>query len=135
MLVSKELFHKFIKYSVVGCISILIYYLSVFVLVELLGKNPLFGTAVSFIIMSYFSFLLNRKFTFGSDFSYQKLLRFLAVSAIGFTLNFLIMYFVVNVLSLHYSIGEVVTTLIIPIINFILNNYWTFSHTAENQGS
>jgi putative flippase GtrA len=135
MLVSKELFHKFIKYSVVGCISVLIYYLSVFVLVELLGKNPLFGTAISFIIMSYFSFLLNRKFTFGSDFSYQKLLRFLAVSAIGFTLNFLIMYFVVNVLSLHYSIGEVVTTLIIPIINFILNNYWTFSHTAENQGS
>jgi putative flippase GtrA len=126
MLVSKELFHKFIKYGVVGCVSILIYYLSVFVLVELLGKDPLFGTAISFIIMSYFSFLLNRKFTFGSDFSYTKLLRFLAVSAIGFTLNFLIMYLVVNVLSLHYSIGEVVTTLVIPIINFILNNYWTF---------
>ncbi|WP_374978334.1 GtrA family protein [Neobacillus driksii] len=126
MILSKELFHKFIKYSVVGCISIIIYYLSVFVLVEILGKNPLFGTAVSFVIMSYFSFLLNRKFTFGSDFSYDKLLRFLAVSAIGFTLNFLIMFLVVNVLSLHYSIGELVTTLVIPIINFILNNYWTF---------
>lgn len=126
MLLSKELFHKFIKYGVVGCVSILIYYLCVFVLVELLGKNPLVGTAISFVIMSYFSFLLNRKFTFGSDFSYNKLLRFLAVSAIGFTLNFLIMYFVVNVLSLHYSIGEIVTTLVIPIINFILNNYWTF---------
>lgn len=126
MLVTKVLFQKFIKYSLVGCISILIYYLSVFVLVELLGKDPLFGTAVSFVIMSYFSFLLNRKFTFGSDFSYNKLLRFLAVSAIGFTLNFLIMYLVVNVLSLHYSIGELVTTLVIPIINFILNNYWTF---------
>jgi putative flippase GtrA len=126
MILSKELFNKFIKYSVVGCISIIIYYLSVFVLVEILGKNPLFGTAVSFVIMSYFSFLLNRKFTFGSDFSYDKLLRFLAVSAIGFTLNFLIMFLVVNVLSLHYSIGELVTTLVIPIINFILNNYWTF---------
>jgi putative flippase GtrA len=126
MLVSKELFHKFLKYSLVGCISIFIYYLSVFVLVELLGNNPLFGTAVSFVIMSYFSFLLNRKFTFGSDFTYDKLLRFLAVSAIGFTLNFIIMYLVVNVLSLHYSIGEMVTTLVIPIINFILNNYWTF---------
>ncbi|MFB3161445.1 GtrA family protein [Neobacillus sp. 179-J 1A1 HS] len=88
-------------------------------------KSP-FGTAVSFVIMSYFSFLLNRKFTFGSDFSYDKLLRFLAVSAIGFTLNFLIMFLVVNVLSLHYSIGELVTTLVIPIIDFILNNYWTF---------
>ena len=126
MLVSKELFLKFIKYSVVGCISILIYFLSVFVLVEVFGKNPIFGSAVAFIIMSYFSFLLNRKFTFGSDFSYNKLLRFLAVSAIGFTLNFFIMFMVVNVFSLHYSIGELITTLIIPIINFLLNNYWTF---------
>jgi putative flippase GtrA len=126
MLVSKELFLKFIKYSVVGCLSVLIYFLSVFVLVELLGKNPILGSALSFVIMTYFSFLLNRKFTFGSDFSYNKLLRFLAVSAIGFTLNFFIMYLVVSVLSLHYSIGELVTTLIIPFINFILNNYWTF---------
>jgi putative flippase GtrA len=126
MLVSKEIFLRFIKYSVVGSLSILIYFLSVFVLVELLGKNPILGSAVSFVIMTYISFLLNRKFTFGSDFSYNKLLRFLAVSAIGFTLNFFIMYLVVNVLSLHYSIGELVTTLIIPIINFILNNYWTF---------
>lgn len=135
MLVSKELLHKFIKYSVVGCLSVLIYYLSVFVLVELLEKNPLFGTSVAFVIMSYFSFILNRKFTFGSDFSYEKLLRFLAVSAIGFTLNFFIMYLVVNVLCLHYVIGEVVTTLVIPVINFILNNYWTFSHTVRKQGS
>jgi putative flippase GtrA len=126
MLVSKELFHRFIKYSVVGCLSILIYFLSVFVLVELLGKNPILGSALSFVIMTFISFLLNRKFTFGSDFSYQKFLRFLAVSAIGFTLNFFIMYLVVNILSLHYTIGELVTTLIIPIINFVLNNYWTF---------
>ncbi|MBY0149495.1 GtrA family protein [Neobacillus niacini] len=104
MLVSKELFHRFIKYSVVGCLSILIYFLSVFVLVELLGKNPILGSTLSFVIMTFISFLLNRKFTFGSDFSYQKFLRFLAVSAIGFTLNFFIMYLVVNILSLHYTI-------------------------------
>ena len=126
MLVSKELFLKFIKYSVVGCISVLIYFLSVFVLVELFDKDPIFGSTLSFIIMTFISFLLNKKYTFGSDFSYNQLLRFLVVSAIGFTLNFVIMYLVVNVLSLHYSIGELITTLIIPIINFILNNYWTF---------
>jgi putative flippase GtrA len=127
MLVSKELLHKFIKYSVVGCISVLIYFLSVFVLVELFDKDPIFGSTLSFIIMTFISFLLNKKYTFGSDFSYNKLLRFLVVSAIGFTLNFVIMYLVVNVLSLHYSIGELITTLILPLINFILNNYWTFN--------
>lgn len=126
MLVRKELFLKFIKYSVVGCISVLIYFLSVFILVELFDKDPIFASTFSFIIMTYISFLLNKKFTFGSDFSYNQLLRFLVVSAIGFILNFGIMYLVVNILSLHYVIGELITTLIIPIINFILNNYWTF---------
>jgi putative flippase GtrA len=126
MLVSKELFLKFIKYSIVGCISVLIYFLSVFVLVEHFDKDPIFASTLSFIIMTYISFLLNKKYTFGSHFSYNQLLRFLVVSAIGFTLNFGIMYLVVNILSLHYVIGELITTLIIPIINFILNNYWTF---------
>ncbi|WP_102273083.1 GtrA family protein [Cytobacillus massiliigabonensis] len=126
MLESKELFHKFMKYSAVGCISTLIYFLSVFIFVEALNQDPLIGSSVSFGIMTYISFILNKKFTFGSDFSYNKLLRFLAVSSIGFTLNFSIMYLIVNVLSLHYSIGELVTIIVIPIINFILNNYWTF---------
>ena len=126
MLVSKDLFLKFIKYSFVGCISVLIYFLSVFVLVELFGRDPVFGSALSFAIMTYISFLLNRKFTFDSDFSYNLLLRFLVVSAIGFTLNFVIMYVVVNIFSLPYLIGELITTMVIPIINFILNNYWTF---------
>ncbi len=42
MLVSKELFLKFIKYSVVGCISVLIYFHSVFILVELFDKDSIF---------------------------------------------------------------------------------------------
>jgi putative flippase GtrA len=126
MLVSKDLFLKFIKYSFVGCISVLIYFLSVFVLVELFGRDPVFGSSLSFAIMTYISFLLNRKFTFDSDFSYNQLVRFLVVSAIGFTLNFGIMYVVVNIFSLPYLIGELITTMVIPIINFILNNYWTF---------
>lgn len=126
MLLRKELFLKFMKYSFVGCISTLIYFLSVFVLVELFDKDPLSGSAISFIIMTYISFLLNKKFTFESDFSHKKLLRFLIVSTVGFILNFLIMFTMVNVLSFHYSIGELVTILVIPLINFTLNNYWTF---------
>ncbi|RTR29110.1 GtrA family protein [Robertmurraya yapensis] len=122
----KELSIKFVKYSLVGCISTLIYFLSVFIFVEIFDKNPVFSSAVAFVIMTVISFFLNKRFTFGSDFSYDKLLRFLAVSAIGFTLNFGIMYLIVNVFSLHYVIGELVTTLVIPVINFILNNYWTF---------
>jgi putative flippase GtrA len=91
-----------------------------------MGKGPVFGSAISFVIMTCFSFLLNKKFTFGSEFSHKKLFRFLSVSSLGFTLNFVIMFIIVNVVSFHYFVGELVTTLVIPLVNFILNNNWTF---------
>jgi putative flippase GtrA len=126
MLVNKDLIFKFIKYSFVGVICTVIYFLSVFILVELFLTDPVVGSIIAFIIMTCFSFFLNRKYTFGGDFSHTKLIRFLIVSMIGFILNFIIMYGIVNVLSFHYSIGELVTILVIPLINFTLNNYWTF---------
>ncbi|WP_418937060.1 GtrA family protein [Metabacillus fastidiosus] len=126
MILRKQIFSKFIKYSLVGCISTFIYFLSVFILVESFNKDPLYASVISFIFMTLISFLLNRKYTFGSTFSKGKLFRFLIVSLAGFILNFLIMYLVIRVFSFHYSIGELITTLIIPLINFTLNNYWTF---------
>ncbi|MFV2045910.1 GtrA family protein [Metabacillus litoralis] len=117
---------KFIKYSFVGIICTLIYFLSMFIFVEFFHQQPVIGASISFIIMTLFSYLLNKKYTFGGKYSHQQLLRFLVVSIIGFTLNFVIIFTVVNVLSFHYAIGEIVTILVIPLINFTLNNIWTF---------
>jgi putative flippase GtrA len=127
MLLSKNLLLKFMRYSVVGCICTLIYFLTVFILVEFYNKEPVNSSAISFVIMTVFSFLLNMKYTFGGDYSFKKLFRFFIVSFIGFMLNYGIMYSVVELLSLHYSIGELVTILVIPLVNFTLNNYWTFN--------
>ncbi|WP_108672335.1 GtrA family protein [Peribacillus acanthi] len=126
MLVRNDLFLKFLKYSFVGFFSTLIYFLSVYILVELLLMEPIMGSAFSFLIMTVFSFFLNKKYTFKSDFSNQKLVRFFIVSGIGFMLNFVIMYSIVSLLSYHYFLGELATILVIPLVNFLLNNYWTF---------
>lgn len=125
MLLRKTLFLKFMKYSFVGCISTMIYFLSVFVLIEGLQMEPVMASAASFIIMTIVSFFLNVKYTFGSSVTGQKAMRFMAVSAVGFILNFLLMFFVVHILAFHYFIGEIVTIMVIPIVNFLLNNYWT----------
>ncbi|TXC92984.1 GtrA family protein [Metabacillus litoralis] len=117
---------KFIKYSFVGIICTLIYFISMFLFVELFKKDPVISATTSFIIMTVFSFLLNKKYTFGGVYSHQQLLRFSIVAGIGFTLNLIIMYGVVHLLSLHYIVGEITTLLIIPIVNFTLNNIWTF---------
>lgn len=126
MLLNKDILMKFITYSFVGFICTLIYFISVFIFVELFDKDPVYGSTMAFMIMTVFSFLLNIKYTFGGDFTFNKLFRFIIVSIIGFILNFGIMYTVCEVLSFHYSIGELVTILVIPLVNFTLNNFWTF---------
>lgn len=126
MLVRKPIVQKFMMYSLVGCICTCIYFLSMFILVERIGKEPIISSIISFVIMTLFSFILNMKFTFGGEFSNQKLMRFFIVVSFGFTLNFVIMYTLVQVLSFHYLIGEIATTLTIPLVNFFLNHYWTF---------
>lgn len=117
---------KFIKYSFVGIICTLIYFISMFLFVEFFKKDPVISATISFIIMTVFSFLLNKKYTFCGVYSHQQLLSFSIVAGIGFTLNLIIMYAVVHLLSLHYIVGEITTLLIIPIVNFTLNNIWTF---------
>ncbi|WP_425609210.1 GtrA family protein [Ureibacillus aquaedulcis] len=126
MLIRKGLFLKFMKYSFVGCISTLIYFLSVFLFIEAIHMDPVMGSAVAFIIMTIVSFFLNVKYTFDSIITRQKAIRFMTVSAIGFLLNFILMFVIVRIFDFHYFVGELVTISIIPIVNFILNNYWTF---------
>lgn len=126
MLVRKPIVQKFMMYSLVGCICTCIYFLSMFIMVEQIGKDPIVSSIISFVIMTLFSFILNMKFTFGGEFTKQKLARFFMVASIGFALNFVIMFSIVQVLSFHYLIGEIATTLTIPLVNFFLNHYWTF---------
>lgn len=126
MLVNKTLFQKFMMYSFVGCICTCIYFLSMYIFVEIIEKEPLLASIISFLIMTIFSFFLNIKFTFGGEYTQQKLFRFFTVASLGFTLNFVIMYSIVEVFSFHYLIGEITTTLIIPLVNFFLNQYWAF---------
>ncbi|PLT33257.1 GtrA family protein [Bacillus sp. V5-8f] len=126
MVVRKGLLFKFMKYSVVGFISTVIYFLSIFVLIEVFEKDPILASSISFVIMTIFSFILNKKYTFGGHYTNKKFIRFIFVSTVGFILNYAIMFTILHVFSFHYLVGELVTILVIPLINFTLNNYWTF---------
>lgn len=126
MLLQRELVLRFIKYNVVGCFGIVIYFLSVYVLIEKYHWNPIVGSMTAFIMMTIVSLLLNVRYTFESRFTHQKVFRFLIVSFIGFVLNFMVMFLIIHILTYHYLIGELITILVIPMVNFILNNYWTF---------
>lgn len=114
------------SYLLVGCVSILFYFTSIFILVECFHQEPVLSSALSFILMTMISYFLNKRFTFNGDSSRRTFIKYVIVSGLGFVLNSTIMYVIIHIYSFHYSVGEIVTTLVIPIINFALNNYWTF---------
>lgn len=122
-----SLVNKFLRYSMVGVICTTIYFLSMFICVEIVSIKPVPSSAISFIVMTIFSYLLNKKYTFGGVYSHSQFVKFSTVASLGFALNVGIMYVIVSVLSFHYFLGELVTVLVIPLINFLLNHYWTFN--------
>ena len=129
MLCQKNFINKFFNYGLVGIVCTSIYFLTMFFFVETLDIKPVKGASLSFVIMTTFSFVLNKKYTFGSLYTHSKLIKFTIVALIGFILNFVIIYSTVNVLSFHYITGEIVTILILPLANFLINNHWTFSNS------
>jgi putative flippase GtrA len=116
------------KYIVVGVLGTATHLALLYVTVEFFFFSPLLGSSTAFVWVVIQSYLLNRNWTFQSDQKHTRTLpRYLIVSGVGFLSNFLLMYFMVNVLGIWYMTAQILTALVIPIMNFLLNRYWTFS--------
>jgi putative flippase GtrA len=116
------------KYIVVGILGTATHLALLYVTVEFFFFSPLLGSSTAFVWVVIQSYLLNRNWTFQSDKKHTRTLpRYLIVSGVGFLSNFLLMYFMVNVLGIWYMTAQILTALVIPIMNFLLNRYWTFS--------
>lgn len=116
------------KYIVVGILGTATHLALLYLTVEFFLFSPLIGSSTAFIFVVIQSYILNRNWTFQSEKSHTSTLpRYLIVSGVGFLSNFLLMYFMVNVLGIWYMTAQILTALVIPIMNFLLNRYWTFS--------
>ncbi|WHY76790.1 GtrA family protein [Neobacillus sp. WH10] len=132
----KSRLQKVIFYGFVGIIGTIVHFFTLVILVELFGVNPILSSIIGFILTVILSFVLNRKYTFKANSKNQKylLIKYVIVSINGLMLNSLIMYFTVDILSIHYSFGQMIVVICIPIINFLLNNFWTFKEQTSNLG-
>ena len=116
------------KYAIVGVLGTLTHLGLLYVSVEFLHFTPLPSSSTAFIWVVLQSYWLNRNWTFQSDKKHAiTLLRYIIVSVVGFLTNLLIMFVMISVLELWYMFAQLVTILVIPATNFLLNKYWTFS--------
>jgi putative flippase GtrA len=124
---------KLFSYGIIGLIGTLIHFSVLVFLVELFHFEPVLSSSIGFIVTVIVSFYLNRRFTFRIKTSKTTVtfIKYTLVSCSGFILNSVIMYFSVHMLSLHYSIGQAIVVVVLPISNILLNNYWTFRESKE----
>lgn len=118
-----------IKYGIVGGLGTGIHFAVLILLVEMWSMNPVAASIVGFIVVLIISYMLNRMWTFEDRQSgYAKqFMKYVVVSCAGMVINTLIMYVSVEWLSISYIIGQLISTVVVPIHNYIWNRRWTFT--------
>jgi len=133
MKLTLESFKQMVRYGVVGVLGASIHFGTVILLVEVFKQNPVYSSAFGFSLVVVISYLLNKHWTFkivSKEKSYR-FLKYLVVSGLGFAINVSIMYYSVNIAHWSYILGQSIVTVVIPVSNFTLNKFWTFSDSGS----
>ena len=133
MILNLESFKQMVRYGVVGVIGASIHFGTVILLVEVFKQNPVYSSAFGFSIVVAISYLLNKHWTFkvkekGKS---NRFFKYIVVSCLGFGINVSIMYYSVNIAHWSYILGQSIVTVVIPVSNFTLNKFWTFSDSGS----
>ena len=119
---------QFISYAVVGGMGTVAHYCVLFILHEWLAIAVLAATTAGAVVGAIVNYLLNYFFTFKSE---QKHLatasRFFSIALLGLLLNYVTMATLNAIAPWHYFISQLIATLLVLILGYACNKYWTFS--------
>ncbi len=119
---------KLFRYGVVGIVGTPVHYLTLVLLVEAGGIDPVYATIAGSAVGALVNYLLNHRYTFQSAKAHSDVgPKFFLVALGTGILNAVLVYPGVNLLGMHYLFVQIVATLIVFLSNFILNSAWTFS--------
>jgi putative flippase GtrA len=123
----RELAQKIVRFAMVGGLSSLLYLVFTWVLVDSAAMHPVAGTVVGYLLVIPVNFLLQKHFTFRSNAAAAtELPRFLFVHAMNILLSAGIMALIVSTLELAPIWGMLATVAVVPIIVFIVLDFWVF---------
>lgn len=117
----KELF----RFSFTGGVCFVVEFLCLTLLVELVHIPVLIATAIAFLISVAVNYAMCVKWVFTDARAGGTAVRtaFLITSGMGFGLNELLMWLFTGVMSIHYMIAKVVSTLLVMIWNYFTKRY------------
>ena len=122
------LFKKFVFFGIIGFISFLMDFALTYLFKEKLKLNKYVANSLSFVLVGFINFTLNRKYTFpdhSADYKIQ-LVRFFIVSGTGLILNNMITYFFTEKRKYNFYFSKLLATFIVIFWNFSMNKIFTF---------
>jgi putative flippase GtrA len=114
-------------FGIVGAVGTPAHYLTLILLVEAGDVRPVYATLCGSAVGALVNYLLNRRYTFKSSKSHLDAgPKFLTVALGTGLLNALLVYLGVDLLDIHYLAVQIGATIVVFLVNFLLNSVWTF---------
>ncbi len=124
-----SLIGQLFRYAVVGGISFVVDYGSLWLLTEKAGLPYLWSAAIAFILGLICNYLLSTAWVFGESRiknAWGEFLAFAIIGVVGLGLNELIMYGCTDGLGFHYMLSKIVSTGIVFFWNFLARRFLVF---------
>ncbi|MEW6562305.1 MAG: GtrA family protein [Pseudomonadota bacterium] len=115
------------RYLIAGGLGTLTHLAVLALCVEVFGWSPVAGAVAGFLGALSVSYVLNHHWAFESRRSHiGSFWRYTLVSLGGLALNTAMMAGLVHYLHWWYFTAQLSVIFVVPLINFVLNRYWTF---------
>jgi putative flippase GtrA len=124
----KSFWTHFLRFSLVGGAALACSLGGFYFLVDMRGIPYLYATGILFFVINFFSFLLNKYFTFRTESEHfpGEIQRYYLLMAWSFFLNLLCMFVLVDILGIWYIGASLVTAFLMMWHNFFWSYSWGF---------
>lgn len=125
---------RFTRYAGAGALGTVAHYATLMLSVEMLGLRPSLGAGLGATVGALINYLLNYHFIFTATRAHRETVpRFAAVAALGVAINAGIVRVCSEQLGLHYLLAQVLATLVVLSVGYVLNKTWTFGADARKR--
>jgi putative flippase GtrA len=121
---------RLIKYTMVGATGTLAQFAVLIGLMEVAGfTNATAASTIGATFGALINYALNYRFTFDSRTSHtESLPKFMTTALFGFALNAASMALMTSRWHVQYILAQVVSTIYVFLVTFIINSVWTFKN-------
>jgi len=114
-----------LRYCIVGSFNTVLTFITILILVEIFYISPNISNFVGYMLGYISSYILNRKYTFGSNNKYfWEIIRYNLSYLIAFLSNYVVFISCNNFYD--YKVGTLIGMIFFSVIFYVLNRYFVY---------